>query len=616
MMKTPWPADSSYLQVADLVVDLRFRRLILRDQRVELPQRAFELLLLFLAEPEVMHLRSELLSRLWPGTVVEDAHLSHTVWLLRKALGGGRKSWIHTVAKNGYVFQGAGTVRWFEQPPSAIASAGSANNSGMTTGNERAIGKLADRGKQDAESFPAKIELANEPNSAPERSAAATSGPASAKGGSGTGGRGLGRLLAFAALAMIAIAAGGLLVGRSAPAYPGVAIAVVTIRDQGTTANWPAKLLEQWLNWKLSSLPKVDVLDERDLAVGDLPASVKVVMLSSVPSLRDPAKIALHARFSDGLPDPHMEVEGFESDMPALVDSISRRIVARLQPEYEDEWPALEVSADAASHYMRVVQALERRDWVRAMALGQEVVARAPRFGLMRLQLAKVQARLAMPAAAIAQMDQGLDLLGNSPPPVAALLRAQRLALDPKRNEQALAAYAKVVDDFPGKTSLQLEYACLLIREGDGQRALERLSDLRGGRDRVGISVGKELLRAEAYAVLGDAARMRAAAKEAARLARGAGPEWNPEQASALLAIGRADIGQFPGQSVPPEFEQAALLYEQAGNSADALNAHAMAQLAESARSGGKYPTVEMLLARQYRQLLPSRDVCTGSPRS
>ena len=105
---TPWPVDATRLQVGDLLVDLRYRRINGPEQEVELPQRVFDLLLAFLAEPGVLHTRASLFERVWPGVVVEDANLSQSIWMLRKALGPERRDWIRTVPGSGYVFEPPG----------------------------------------------------------------------------------------------------------------------------------------------------------------------------------------------------------------------------------------------------------------------------------------------------------------------------------------------------------------------------------------------------------------------------------------------------------------------------------------------------------------------------
>src|SRR5688572_26824619 len=111
-----WPAGTRLLQVDDVQIDLRYRRVVRPEQDAELPQRMFDLLLLFLAEPHVLHSRADLFARVWPGVIVEDANLSQSVWMLRKALGESRKHWIRTVAKSGYVFEPPQPVTVVELP--------------------------------------------------------------------------------------------------------------------------------------------------------------------------------------------------------------------------------------------------------------------------------------------------------------------------------------------------------------------------------------------------------------------------------------------------------------------------------------------------------------------
>ncbi|MGO1073835.1 hypothetical protein [Lysobacter sp. CA199] len=323
-----------------------------------------------------------------------------------------------------------------------------------------------------------------------------------------------------------------------------------------------------------------------------------MLFLSSVASPSDPTKIKVRVRFQDDGKEQRLEVEGHASEMPTLVDSLSRQVVGRLRPEYAEPWPALEINAAAAERYVQAMRAFKRGDWMAVTALGQEVVTRAPSFGLMRLQLAQAQARLTQASAATAQMDQALKLLANSPQPVIEVMQAQRLAIDPTRGPQALAAYAKLADRYPETISLQMDYAWQLISAGEPERALERLSDPSINNDTTCICVNKRLLRAEAYAALGDPLRMRAAANEAVQLARRGGPAWDLEQADALMALARANAGQFPERGVPPEFEQAAVLYEKGGNSTGALYARVLARLSAASPLESSDPALEALLAR------------------
>ena len=90
---TGWPVRTQALRIGEVDIDLRYRRVRRPDGEIELPHRIFELLLLLAAEPHVVHTRTELLRRVWPGLVVEDANLSQSgtsrrgILLLRNPLG-------------------------------------------------------------------------------------------------------------------------------------------------------------------------------------------------------------------------------------------------------------------------------------------------------------------------------------------------------------------------------------------------------------------------------------------------------------------------------------------------------------------------------------------------
>ncbi|ALN81009.1 winged helix-turn-helix domain-containing protein [Lysobacter antibioticus] len=606
-MTTPWPADAWYLQLADLTIDLRFRRLIHSGQSVELPQRVFDLWLLFLGEPNRLHTRTELFDRLWAGTIVEDTNLSQNVWLLRKALGEKRKGWIRTVAKSGYVFEPPGPLQWFKELPQApqpgAAAIAPRDSKAFVEAAERSASfesrqavvaeRSVETGAITGRMFdPAPLSTAVETGPAPIPAA----GPASVR--SARSGK---RVWVFAALASIVAAVAVILSVQHWSGFgasePKLAVALVTIEDQQTTTRWPAKLLEEWLSWKLGSLPEVNLLSESDLAAGQGAAAAQVVFLSSVRVANDPNKLALHVRFQNDGEERHIAVTGEPAEMPALVDAVSRQVMSHLLQVPEAPWPALELSAKAAQRYEQAAQALDRRDWMAATAIGSEVVEAAPRFGLMRLQLAQAQARLAQGAAASAQMEAALELLRPAPAEAVALLQAQALALDPRRSQDALKAFASLADRYPDNVAYRLEHARLSIDAGKPQEALARLADGAGDRHAIAVRVAQHLLRAEAYGKLGDPARMRTQAGAAERLARQAGPGWTLETADALLLKARADSNQFPERPVPLAYEQSAQLYEQGGNSTGALRARVLARTA-GPLTGDADPALDVLLAR------------------
>lgn len=88
-------------------------RLLLRDgQPVALPPKAYDLLVTLVMHSGRLVSKEELLKDVWPGTFVEEANLSYTVSLLRKALGDDSEPsrYIETVPKRGYRFNGAAVV--------------------------------------------------------------------------------------------------------------------------------------------------------------------------------------------------------------------------------------------------------------------------------------------------------------------------------------------------------------------------------------------------------------------------------------------------------------------------------------------------------------------------
>lgn len=82
-------------------------RLLLRGQeRVPLPPKAFETLLILVNGSQRVVSKDDLMKSLWPDTFVEEANLSQNIFVLRKALGETAQDarYIVTVAGRGYRF--------------------------------------------------------------------------------------------------------------------------------------------------------------------------------------------------------------------------------------------------------------------------------------------------------------------------------------------------------------------------------------------------------------------------------------------------------------------------------------------------------------------------------
>ncbi len=82
-------------------------RLLLRDGQPEpLTPKAFETLLALVENSGQLVSKHELMKRIWPDTVVEEANLANNISLLRKILGQGadERPYIQTLPKRGYRF--------------------------------------------------------------------------------------------------------------------------------------------------------------------------------------------------------------------------------------------------------------------------------------------------------------------------------------------------------------------------------------------------------------------------------------------------------------------------------------------------------------------------------
>jgi adenylate cyclase len=73
---------------------------------IDLPSRAFELLLFMASRPGQMLEKATLMEAVWPRTVVEESNLSQSIYLLRRALGeqAGEQKFIATIPGRGYQF--------------------------------------------------------------------------------------------------------------------------------------------------------------------------------------------------------------------------------------------------------------------------------------------------------------------------------------------------------------------------------------------------------------------------------------------------------------------------------------------------------------------------------
>lgn len=534
---TVWPADTPVLRFADVCVDLRYRRLRLPEGEVELASRVFDVLVLFLAEPNRLHTRESLLARIWTGVVVEDGNLTQTVSVLRRLLGEERKLWIRTVAKRGYVFEPPGPVVPLEFDGDTL----------------RASSTNAARGRTDP---------------LPTIAPAVAPRP-----------RTPGVLPWLAAVAVLAgLAVSWLLV--AGPAAAGRRIALVPLDDPGAGAatRWPATVLQSWLEWQLSMTPEVVVLSAADLAADDRAGrGVEVILLSATPS--GDGRIRLQARTPAGA---NREAEGPRDTVGELIDTVSDAVLADLLPQRAHEpRPRLQLRADNAERYARAIQHHRQREWTTYLDLLRGIVDQEPDFGLARLQLAQSLLTFGQYRVADEHFAKLQALASDWPGDARALLAAQRLTVA-QRHSEAAQAFGALAQRFPNQAQFALDQARAQLRAGHAAATIALLTEPRWQRQSVALRIMAQLNLSAAYGVMGDASNARAAGLAAQRLAKEAG--WNYEAAMAAQTVTVADWMQGEGAGLAARFDAVATLYDDAG---DPLRGHLMrfyADLADPAR--------------------------------
>lgn len=561
-MNTHWPSEAQALQVGDLLLDLRYRRIVSVDGSVELQQRVFDLLLLLMSEPNKLFTRNELFDRLWTGLVVDDANLSQSIWLLRKALGESRREWIRTVAKRGYVFQPPGPVQWFsampafdeegriapptdsEAHPAPIAPIGAATGSTLEASPSLEIvdeGDFSRRGPGSSGAGPD-----------PEPSAKKLRRPRT-------------WLLATAAILLVCISAIGWLLWPRGPAVP-IRVAMMPVEvNSGLNAPWASELLRQWTSWKLKQLPTVRLMNGEELATGKPSFDPSVILVSAVRSV-DGKQVTVRARVQRHGKDQLFEQTVPTEKVPAAVDALSRQLLETLVPGAGEGWPALDINVSAAKRYSPVGVAFERGDWHQVQVHGTALLTDAPRFGLLHLQVAIAQSHLGESLDAVRQMELAARLLAPLPPDALASLRAQQLEVDPRRARDAERAVQALVSRHPDFPPYRERYAQALNMSGQFQKAITELERLdKEGQGSINGQYQREMLLSQAYLNLGRFDAAISHARAARELAESVGPGMRPQAGNAALTEAHVAAFTDPGKGAAA-FRRAAKLFVEAGS--------------------------------------------------
>src|ERR1044071_2051100 len=112
--------DNRFYEFDSFLLNETERLLLFHGQAIPLTPKAFELLIVFVNNAEIVLTKEELMERVWPDAFVEEANLAVTISMLRKALGetpdGGQ--YIETLPRRGYRFAAQVKESWGERSQS------------------------------------------------------------------------------------------------------------------------------------------------------------------------------------------------------------------------------------------------------------------------------------------------------------------------------------------------------------------------------------------------------------------------------------------------------------------------------------------------------------------
>ena len=524
------------------------KHLLLKDSNsLQIPPKAFEILVLLVEKRGALVTKGEVLNAVWPDTFVEENNLTQYVSMLRKALGDEAEDqkYIQTVPRLGYRF--VSDVREIVEGETAVLVAKHTRTRVVMREEQEEEGEelsgdsklqaleVVDRDSDQVQSLSA---------AASQRAAASTSAEVrSVKIW----------IVAFLALALAAATAVVLFPlvrtsrdsGRTTGAPP--ASALPPIRPRYSIAvlgfkNLSGRPEEDWLSPALAEMLTTELLtggqlrivsgadvhsirsdlkleNEQSLARPTLEQIRKrvgadlVVSGSYVEVGREPDKqIRLDLRLQDTAAGETVfstAVSGRTQELFALVsrsgDELRRKLGAPMLSDLEgaQDQAALPSTPVAARMYSDGLTKLRMFDAPTAQTLLAKTVAVDPNFALGHSALASAWSALGYDEKAKSEARRALDLSLN-------LSRQEHLLIAGQYSEltrdwdRAVATYQELSNLFPDNVDYGLRLANALTSAGKGSSALATLEKLRTLPPPAGNEPQIELAKADAAESVGD----------------------------------------------------------------------------------------------------------------
>lgn len=509
--------------LGDAQIDLRYRRVLRGEDSVELTPRVFDLLRVFMAEPGVLHTRERLMERVWPGVVVEDANLSQSVWMLRRALGDHDRRLIRTVSKRGYVFE----------PPTPSAASESA--APVAAPAEDAL-ELA---LEAAESLPARARPSWRP-----------------------------RFAAAALLFLLGATFAWLMWPQATPAVRSVRVLATPSAAAPEQAAALALLCER-LQWQLRGAPGWNLLGGDDVLAESQAQAADVVLLLSAHAGADARMMLAVQVVGDGARGQLLQQSAPVAELAGLTAALADLSLEALAADP----PAAafpDPGAGALAHGRGLAARAQHRQ-AEAVAAFEEALGLQPAFAPAALELARAQSELGRHGAAAENAGRAAAWVESLPEGSQRLALQAQLAEFRQQHVEAAAIWARLAQ-ADGDVEHRLAQARDLLRARDVGQALATLAAIphEGLAD---IQRARLLLtEAEARLGAGQAAPAAALAAQAAELAHSLG--WTHGLGQGRFHQARALA--FQGSDVEGDrarFEAAARAFREAGDELGALRA-------------------------------------------
>lgn len=447
------------LRCGSLRVDAATRQAEIAGVPLDLQPKVFDLLLVLLREPRVVHTRDALFHRLWPGAVVLDATLTAAISQLRRAFDAPNRARLRTVPKVGYAFDGEVEVEvdLAADVDGPLAAAGDGH---------AAIGSVA----------PAT------PTIAPAPPFDAAPPPRRARG-----------VLPWAVAALFAVLlAGFALRGPTAPERPILVVGPIQSETGATASRWLALAVRDGLLRRLGADPALRVVDHAQAIGATLVAGARAgggtgadyvleVRYAPGPSLQDPVALSMVLRDArDDAPAWRFAQTAAPGDLLLRVDEMADAVRMHILPDRPPLPPAMTVPIAAVDAYTEGLRALAKGDYREARRELERAAQLAPGFAAAEVRLAEVLRDIGHQSLAAALYRQIAAADDGAPTEARRLAKARALALD-GAHADAATAFRALATDYPDDPRHAIEGARALAKRdvagrAEALRILERLA--------------------------------------------------------------------------------------------------------------------------------------------